>query len=230
MSALGPGEGLIETMRMEDGSVPRLGRHLARMAASARALGLDPDVGWVREGVATVARDRPGELLRVRAVHGGRRELTATLLGAPPASSAVTVPGSWDPADRMREHKTTRREAYAHATDIARRAGAGHALMLDAEGNLGETAIANVVCLVGGRALTPPVAGILPGVARAVLVESGAVTVAQIGPELWGGAEEIVAVNSARGVMPVTSVDGRRVGDGRPDRLAEALGVLLGNG
>lgn len=229
MSRLGPGEGLIETMRLEYGVVARLERHLARMATSARALGLDPDVSWVRDAVTRVARDNPAAVRRVRAVHGAR-ELTAVPLGAPPAPSAATVPGAWDPRDRIREHKTTRRRPYDAAADVARAAGAGHALMLDAEGNLGETAIANIVCLTGGRALTPPVAGILPGVARAVLVESGAVAVAPLGPELWRGAEEIVAVNSLRGAMPITTVDGQRVGTGRPGRLAALVEEALAGG
>ena len=82
--------------------------------------------------------------------------------------------------------------------------------------------------LVGGRpALRPPLAlGILPGVARARLEElAGRIDERRLGPEALGGRSLFVA-NAARGVVPVSSFQGRKSG-ARPRNHAHFGYVLV---
>lgn len=228
----GPDEGLFETMRAEDGRVPLLEDHLARLAGSAAALGLTgmatPERvrAEVLAAVATAPREVP---LRVRATatRAGALAVAVAPLDADPAPTAVTLPGWWDPAAAIREHKTTRYEHFRRAAAMAREHGAGHAVLCDDAGRPGEAATASLVVVSRERALTPPVRGLLAGVARGILVAAGLVREAPLGPRALLDAEEVIAVNALRGAMPLLEIDGRPVGAGRPGpwaaRLSEAL-------
>ena len=81
----------------------------------------------------------------------------------------------------------------------------------------------------GGRLITPPLAaGVLPGVTRdrvlalargdRVTVRERVITVAQL-----AAADEVFVTASTVEVLPVTRLDGRRVGDGRPGPLTRRL-------
>lgn len=229
MSPSGSPPGILETMRAMDGRVRWLDRHMERLARSAIALGLDvaePDE--IRDMVEASLVGSPSGPRRVRvtATAGGSVRVDVEALDPPPPPTATAVLGAWDPRDRLREHKTTRRAAYRRAAEIAAERGAGHALLLDAGGRLGETATANVLCVLDGRIVTPPVEGILPGIARGVLIDRLEVEVAHLSEPEWRGADEIAAVSALRGAMPITSIDGRPVGDGTTalaERVASAL-------
>lgn len=226
------GEGLFETMRAEGGVVPLLDRHLARLDASARSLGLAgvPAPDEARAAVlAAVAAfgDAPG---RVRLTASGRPTLlveVTPLPGAAPTVTAVTVRGAWLPGDPLAEHKSLSYARHRLWQRRAEAAGADHALLLDADGRLGEAALASAFCVVGGELWTAPARGLLPGVARGIVFERLPVHEEAAGEELWRAASEIVLTNAVRGAVPVVAVDGRPVGDGRPGpwarRTAEAL-------
>ena len=60
--------------------------------------------------------------------------------------------------------------------------------------------------------LTPPVkSGLLPGVARAWVLEQGAAEEAVLYPEDLERCEEAFVTNSLMGVMPVCAIDGRQL-------------------
>jgi branched-subunit amino acid aminotransferase/4-amino-4-deoxychorismate lyase len=228
---LGPDEGLFETMRAEDGRVPLLARHLARIRRSAEALGLDRipgDATLADEVARALAEAGPGPLrVRLTATAGGAVRAEPGPLDPDPPPTAVTLRGWWDPGAAIREHKTTRYEHFRAAAALARERGAGHAILLDRDGRPGEAATASVVVITGGRACTPPVRGILAGVARGILLEKGLVEEAVVDAGALRDAEEVVAVNALRGAMPITSVDGSPVGTGRRGPAAAALAAAL---
>ena len=224
------GEALFETMRAEHGGVAFLGRHLARLERSADALGwseIAPEEE-LRSALRRALADVSEATVRVRltASRSGRVVVETSPIPSAPDPRGITIVGGWEPSRRIAEHKTTSYAANRLAQARADAAGVGHALLLDRRGRLGETANANIVCAIGGEALTPPVRGILPGIAREVVLETGAAVERELPPELWGAADEIVALNALRGVMPIDRVDGRTVGAGRSglvDRLSAAL-------
>ncbi len=231
------GLGLFETMRAAGGRVPLLDRHLARLGASAAALGLAPfpDEAAIRDALAATldaVGDAPARI-RLTATPRPTLLIEATPL---PAAAGLDVPGrsngrsergTWVPGNRIAEHKTLSYAAWRVAQARAEAAGAGHALLLDRDGRLGEAAVASVFCDLGGEVVTAPVDGLLPGVARAVCLPAvGASERAPAEPE-WRAAREIVAVSALRGATALTAVDGAPVGDGAPGPLARALAAAL---
>jgi branched-chain amino acid aminotransferase len=228
------GEGLFETMRAEAGRVPLLARHLARMRASARALGLGegPGAGAERDvAVAVAACGAPRQ--RVRLTWTGRPTLLVEAVPHTPAdpwgAAAVALPGTWWPEGEIAAHKTLSYAGPRLAARRARHRGASEALLLDARGRLGEASTGSVFCEVPGGLATPPLEGILPGVARAVVIEEAApragipVEVRHLEEPEWRSAREIVLTNALRGVVPVLALDGAPVGGGPPGPLARRL-------
>ena len=229
------GEGLFETMRAEDGHVPLLGRHLDRVARSTRVLGLAP------MPAADAMEDAVGAVVAALGTGPARIRLTATprptllvegasvepLAADPPAASAISLRGAWEPGHVLAEHKTLSYAGFRRAQRAAEGAGARHALLLDDAGRLGEAATTSVFCVVGGRLTTAPAMGLLPGVARALVVE-GIATAEQVCDETaWRRADEIVLTNALRGAVAVVAVDGVPVGAGAPGPVARSIHELL---
>ena len=228
------GEGLLETMRAEDGRVALLDRHLGRLAGSAAALGLEgiPSTDALRAAVAEALAAAPTGPLRVRLCATPRPTLLVEVtpeppLGEPTAASAVTVRGGWLPGNRIAEHKTLSYAGHRWSQRTAQAAGADHALLLDTDGRLGEAAIASVFCVSGGEVRTAAAEGLLAGVARGVVCD--ALPVGEEAPTeaLWRAADEIVLTNAVRGAIAVTSVDGAPVGDGSPGPVAHRMHATL---
>ena len=100
-------------------------------------------------------------------------------------------------------------------------------VLLNAAGEVTEGPGFNVFAFADG-ALWTPQAGVLEGITRRTILELAAVRglvtrVASFGPEVLARAEEIFMTSTAGGIMPVTLLDGQRVGDGRPGPLTLAL-------
>jgi len=105
-------------------------------------------------------------------------------------------------------------EAYDH--------GAHTAVLLDANGNVTEGPGFNIFAYHEDVLLTPP-DGVLFGITRATIIELAeragiAVATVPFGTAELYAAEEVFLTSTAGGVMPVTSVDGRMVGSGKPGR------------
>ena len=125
----------------------------------------------------------------------------------------------------------------ALARDAARTAGADEALLLDAAGYLVEGSRSSLVLVTADGALvTPPLRrGGVSGVARGLLLQAEReLHEADVSREGLATARELVAVNAVRFAVPVTTLDGRPVGNGRPGpaaaRLARLLDGLAGDG
>jgi branched-chain amino acid aminotransferase len=134
----------------------------------------------------------------------------------------VLVEG-YDPADRSREQKRAAR-AWAEAAEAA---AGGEALLVAADGAIGETTRANVFAILGRTVVTPRVAGILPGVTRSFVLEhTGAVerTLPLADLRVADGA---FLTTAGRGIVPLADVGGRRIGK-HPlvDELAAAWRAL----
>jgi branched-chain amino acid aminotransferase len=229
------GEGLFETMRAEGGRVGLLERHLDRLEGSAAALGLAPMPARaaMRAGVAEALAASGADPARVRLTATPRPTLLidvvpeAPLPAEPAAVTAVAVGGAWWPGNRMAEHKTLSYLGHRAAQRLAERAGAGHALLLDADGRLGEAALANVFVATEAGPVTAPARGLLPGVARAIAAAAVGAREEALDETVWRAAPEIVLTNAVAGALAVVAVDGRPVGDGRPGALARAIATAM---
>ncbi len=186
---------LLETMRLQEGQVVRLERHLARMAGAAGFFGFRWDEAAIREAVAAAGRARPGGCWRMR--------LLVSMDGSPSVECTLHTPGEpriWhvafadvpvDPADPFLRHKTTHRGTY----EVARRGrpDVDDVLLWNGREEVTEATIANIVAEIDGVRVTPPVGcGLLPGVLRAELLDAGTIrervlTKADVAraPRLW---------------------------------------------
>ncbi len=105
--------------------------------------------------------------------------------------------------------------------------GARYPILLDADGRVTEGAGYNVFALVDGRLLTPAT-GTLEGITRRVVLELAEQEGIPAAPADLPEAElrrgtELFATSTAGGVMPITSLDGEPVGDGRVGPLTRRL-------
>jgi D-alanine transaminase len=130
--------------------------------------------------------------------------------------------------------KTVQLLAPVLAKEEARAHGAKEAWMVDRDGFVTEGASANAWIVTGdGEIVTrPAVAGILRGVTRTVLIELAAKEGLKIVERPFTVAEAQAArqafVTSATTfVMPVTSIDGKPIGNGAPGELTLKLRAMV---
>ncbi len=115
------------------------------------------------------------------------------------------------------------------ALRAARRQGAYEALMCDLDGYVSEGASSNFFMVQGGKLYTPPLTlGLLPGVTRAAVLKLAAaagITLAEVPfrAEQILNAEEAFLTSSIRGILPVTRLDDKPIGSGKPEALTRLL-------
>jgi branched-chain amino acid aminotransferase len=223
------GDGAFETIRLRDGQLFALTRHLDRLDRSLIAMGLDPiDQARVGQAAEAVGAAQGGDgYIRVT-VTGGRAPLGSPRGGGPPTVMVAFRPGPMrvEPTD-VAIVDFTRNErgalagvkstSYAENVIALARAGATgaeEAIFANTVGNLCEGTGSNVFLEVDGRLVTPPLsAGCLAGVTRALLLE----LLADRGhPALevdvpighLAATSEAFLVSTGREVQAVRSVDG----------------------
>ena len=195
-----PGFELIETLRLVEGVYPLMVLHLQRIESSALALGFACDLSAISERLATVAREcRDGaHRVRLTLAHDGR------LSGQ--QWQIVVADEALDGDDYLLRHKTTARSRYdAALARLAAMPAVFDAIFCNTRGEVCEGARSNVYVERDGVLLTPPVSsGLLPGVMRRHLLESGRA----VERVLYRGdlltAPAIYLSNALRGLFPVT--------------------------
>ena len=184
------GDGLFETLLLEEGRLRLLAEHLERWRHSADLLGMaaPPTASWIVPLVAE-AMDRSGirtGALRLNWSRGsGGRGLDIPTPGNDPSSHrfwlqlSASTPrfdgvSTWISRQERRNaaSRLSRCKSFAYGSQLqarreARAAGAEDALLLSSTGELCCGSSANLLVRLRGRWLTPPLAsGCLPGVMR----------------------------------------------------------------
>jgi para-aminobenzoate synthetase/4-amino-4-deoxychorismate lyase len=193
---------LFETLRFEPGiGAVSLRRHLDRLAASADYFGFS----YAEDELERVLRGAlagTAVVSRVRIVLGrdGAVRVDVEPLGSGeplPIRLAIDLQpvGHRDP---MLFHKTTDRDRYD--SRAARHPDADDVVLVNDRAEVTETTRANLLVRIDGSWWTPALdCGLLPGVGRAALLESGAVGERILRIDDLRGAEEIATVSSLRG-------------------------------
>lgn len=229
--ALLRGGAAFETVRVYGGRPFLLAEHLARFRFSAEALALAPPDG-VEELVALVVGSAPPD--HVLRLYRTSQALLASAAALPGDLEEIRARGlslrSFEvgaPPPLLGGAKTTSYGVSFAARREAAGAGADDALLVG-DGLVLEAATANVWWRRGDELFTPATRpGVLPGVTRGLVcslepVREGAFPLADL-----LAADEAFTTSSIREVMPVVTVDGRRVGDGRPGPAAARLQAAL---
>ena len=193
---------LIETMAFDPhAGLALLERHLARLSASAAALGFRFDRHAARNELqAATFRLRTPRRVRLLLAPSG---IVAVEVSAPPPTpqrpltlAVVSLPVS--PADLRLRHKTSDRAFY----DDARRAAGTDEVIFEHAGQLTEGSFTSLfVRRADGLLVTPPAdPGLLPGVLRAELLATGrAVEGPLTRADLTG---DVLVGNALRGLLP----------------------------
>jgi branched-subunit amino acid aminotransferase/4-amino-4-deoxychorismate lyase len=238
------GRGAFESIRVYGGASFRLAEHVERLAASCERLGVEPPPREVAEELVTLAVDAAAEsdaVLRIYATpgHGDGTRTIAVVAGLPPELEELRATGiraitvEFRPADLIGGVKSTSYALNMMAVDEAKAKGADDAIFVAADGMVLEGTTSNVWWRRGRTLFTPAVDGrILAGVTRDVLLElapaagyevvEGAFPVSEL-----AAADEAFASSSVREVMPIVALDGRPIGDGKPDEAASVFQAAL---
>ena len=238
-SAFREGRGCLTTLRIAAGRPRFADRHIERLRGGAKALRLgEVAEETIRRALAELGEaalpDGEGVIrLQVSRDDDGATHLigTARRLGDDSSEwSAIIVALPHDGASLADGMKVTSRLTLSLAAEDARIAGVDEAVLLDANEHLIEGANSNLfVASREGALWTPPIAsGAVAGIARSFALERiPEIEERDIAKSELLAAEELIAANAVRGARPITRLNDRKVGDGRPGpwsaRLADAL-------
>lgn len=247
------GDGVFEGVRVYDGLVFKLREHIDRMYESAKVIKLDIPMtkeemvravvevlrvnkirdGYVRivvtRGVGDLGLD-PRKCRRPTVIIIADRIQIYDQEAREGGLKAIISSVRRDSVDATsHEAKTLNYLNSILAKIEAIEAGADEAIMLDSRGFVSEGTGDNVFIVKGGVVSTPPrTAGILPGITRKCVIDlckelgipvfERDLTVA----ELYT-ADEVFVTGTAAEVMPVTVINGRVIGDGRPGPVTRRL-------
>ncbi|GAB2795198.1 aminotransferase class IV [Streptomyces daliensis] len=237
------GDGVFETVKTTHGRAFALSRHLDRLAASARGLGLpEPDRDEVRRACEAVTEANPVPFGRLRVTYTGgvsplgsdRGEAGPTLVVAlgeatrrPDATSVITVPWTRNERGALTGLKTTSYAENVVALARAHQQAASEALFANTRGRLCEGTGTNVFVVLDGELHTPPLAsGCLAGITRALTVEWTGAKETDLPMEALESAEEIFLTSTLRDVQAVRRVDGRELPGAPGPVTAKAMRVF----
>lgn len=250
------GDGVFETMLALDGTVVRLDAHMARLSAGAERLHIPVDISAARAAIAeTLAANGLAQsfaTVRLTLTRGtGARGLS--LPTAPRPTLVVSASGYTPyPAELYRHGMKAiilpyRKNEFSalvgvkslnYAENIlgkadAQTAGADEGIFLNTRGFLAEGCVSNLFWVQDERLFTPEIAcGAVAGVVRAAVLEVAesagiATEVGKYNASSLFASDEAFFTNSLIGIMPLTAVDGRAIGRGKPGKLTQFLAQNL---
>jgi len=247
------GDSVYETVRVYAGRAFMLEEHLSRLKRSADPIGIPmplTSAAMAREVERAVAASRePEAAVRLIVTRGEGSINPAPEAGLKPNLVVIVRPFERLPEAAYHEGvaaivvKTQRNAPRALDPNIksgnflnnilaareAAAAGAYEGLMLSAEGLLAEGTTSNVFVVSGGQLATPDErVGLLRGITRELLLELGGriglpIAVRDVQEAELRAADEVFVTSTLKEVLPVTRLDGRRVGDGLAGPLTRRL-------
>jgi branched-chain amino acid aminotransferase len=251
------GDGVFEGIRVYGRRVFRLDLHLARLATSARMLGLEIPGGIeaMREIVLATARAFGSDESYVRLiVTRGEGALGVDPSSCPtPRVLCLVDAVRLFPAEKLEQGldlvtATVRRppadvldpgvKSLNYLNNVlakldALRAGADDALILNLAGAVAEASVANVFAVKDGALSTPPPSdGALAGITRRSVLEIAAQLGIPARERTLGrvdlfGADEVFLTGTGARILAVRSLDGRRIATKTPGPLTAQLSAAF---
>jgi branched-chain amino acid aminotransferase len=244
------GFGLFETMRAYNGRIFRIESHLKRLEYAASILGLQIDVTELKEAAQDTIYANQLQDARIRiTVSAGEGEMVPDPTTCTNPTVMVTA-GQYHPYpeqtyDRgfsvsissirrnsgslLAELKSTNYLESLLARQKARSSGFDDAILLNDKGLLAEASTSNIFIVSGGILRTPGKQnGLLSGITRDIVLKLAlqiGIDIAEQDIELdeLVHADEIFLTNSLIEVMPVTRIDMKPVGNGKPGPVTRKM-------
>jgi branched-chain amino acid aminotransferase len=246
------GYGVFETFQAYHGAVFRLDRHLQRLAEGCADLGL-PDATHLDDLSAAIAKtllanDLKDARVRITVSLQGeeplpqlpsQRQVNVLVTAIPAAApSRETYEKGYSaiisPIRRNSTSPLARLKALGFAEQLlarqqARQKGADEALFLNESGMLACASTANLFLVINERLLTPSKdCGIRAGVTRETVLELASqhrlpATEGPLQLRDLSRADEAFLTNSILEIMPLTHVEGRPIGQGKPGPVTQRV-------
>ena len=247
------GDGIFEGIRAYNGRVFRLKEHIDRLFDSAKAILLEIPLShatMMKAVVDTCAKNklRDGYIRLVVTRGKGTLGLNPNRCKSPSVIIIATKiqlypPEMYERGLAIVTVATTRNLSNAVNPAIkslnylnnilakieANNAGVEEAIMLNAEGFVAECTADNIFILKGGRMMTPPLsAGALYGITRGVVMDMARESGLPVSePNLTRYdlfvADECFLTGTGAELIPVTKIDGRVIGTGKPGPVTRSL-------
>jgi len=237
------GYGLFETMRAYSGRIFHLEKHLARLSHSAHFLGIDfKNIPDLEEALYDTMHANNLSDARIRlTLSGGKGEPVPNLhnfkkptvfivaRSYTPYSSQIYEQGFKAIISHIRRNtqspaSTMKSLNYLDnllARQEAKLTGADEAILLNEQDLIAEGSTSNIFVITGNTLITPSEdSGILSGITREVVLElaphlSIDVVERKMPREELSQAEEAFLTNSIIEIMPLTQLNGQKIGSGR---------------
>jgi branched-chain amino acid aminotransferase len=205
------GTGIFETIKTVAGQPWALSRHMRRALDSARRNDQTfPNEEVIRRAVTEIIAANQFSIGRLRLLFGFDGSFRVTHQ----EYLEVSMPAKLGIRNLSEEVSTPVEKRYPYTQNLeivtdAKSAGFDDYVLVNRDGFITETAIANLVFQLNGEWITPPLSdGVLPGVMRALLVEKNGVIVRQIPASQLNQIESGFVVSSLKIAQPI-----ERIGD-----------------
>jgi branched-chain amino acid aminotransferase len=251
------GDGVFEGIRVYDGNLFRMQEHIDRLYESAKSIALriplTPDE-MTRATLATVAANAKRDAYIRLVVSRGPGDLgidpakcarpTVVII----VTSIVLYPAELYEKGIALATTSVRRipmqcldpriKSLNYLNNVlaiidAKKAGAIEGVMLNVQGRVAECTADNIFIVKNGWLKTPPeLEGALGGITRAAVLDIARKTDISCSETRMGlhdlyNADECFLTGTGAEVMPVTAVDGRQIGEGKPGKTTQRLLAAL---
>jgi branched-chain amino acid aminotransferase len=251
-SAVQGGDAVWEGLRLYRGRIFRLAEHLARLRRSAKALAFDtvPSGEEIAEQVRrTLSANGMTDNVHIRLTLTRGEKVTSGMDPRLNRSGPTLIvlaeykPPVYDLAGITLITSSVRRpqpdclDPKIHHNNLlpsilakieANAAGADDAVMLDHRGFVAETNATHLFLVTGGRLGTPAALACPEGITRTTVLELAAEAglacdVRDFSLTDFYNADEVFVTGTMGGLVPVTAIDGRAIGDGKPGPVTARL-------
>jgi branched-chain amino acid aminotransferase len=220
------GTGVFETIKTVNGQPWALSRHMRRALNAARRSDQPfPNEELIRCAVTETILANPFLVGRLRLLFDADGSFRVTHQEYLEIESAANL-GVYQLTEVI-SGRVEKRYPYQKNLEIlaeAKRAGFDDYILVNPDGFLTETAIANLIFKIDGQWLTPPLSdGVLPGVMRSLLVEKNGVIVRPIRANQLDEIEAGFVVSSLKIAQPIDRISQRTLARSSESEQMRAL-------
>lgn len=205
------GNGLFETLRVEDGEVFALHRHHCRAKEAAAKLGFEiPSEAHVASASHDVIASEDFSLARMRwhFDREGKFSISYVEYSDPTQAADLMIFDEHSPVFEIQNKQYPYRNL--ELLEIAKRRGFDDGIIIRSDGQVAETSMASLLFKIDDEWVTPPLtSGILNGVVRALVLEAGLAKVQKIMDRDLSSVQSGLLLTSLRNAQPIGTIDGR---------------------